>query len=157
MHASVMRWVADQVAAYELADRRTLECGSLDVNGSVRPLFTGDYLGIDMRDGPGVDFVCSAAELPVPDGSFEVVVATEMLEHDPAFWRSIPEMARVLAPDGFLLVTARGIGFPLHEFPADYWRFTEAGVELLLRFAGLRPLKVVPDPEQPGVFALARA
>jgi SAM-dependent methyltransferase len=156
MHASVMAWVAGVVAAYDLAQRRTLECGSRDVNGSVRPLFGGEYLGIDAQPGPGVDIVCSAHELPFADASFEVVVATEMLEHDPAFWRSLPEMVRVLAPGGFLILTARGIGFPRHDHPADYWRFTEDALALLIAQGELEPLQISADPEQSGVFALAQ-
>src|SRR5690606_27806966 len=54
MHESVLAWVAGQVHARGLAALDVIELGSYDVNGSVRPLFVGDYTGIDMRPGPGV-------------------------------------------------------------------------------------------------------
>jgi SAM-dependent methyltransferase len=158
MHASVMQWAAAKVAQHDLAECSTLEVGSLNVNGSVRPLFTGAYVGVDMRPGPGVDKVANAADLPFDDVTFEVVVSTEMLEHDATFWLSVPEMARVLAPGGHLLLTTRGIGFPLHEYPHDLWRFTTDAIRLLLGSAGLDAVEVVPDPDpaSPGVLAVAR-
>lgn len=156
MHESVMTWVGEKVDAYALAWRAVLECGSRNVNGSVRGLFRGPYVGIDMEEGVGVDVVASASSIPFSAGFFEVVVCTEMLEHDPAPWLSLPEMSRVLVPRGLLLLTTRGIGFELHEWPSDYWRFTPAGVSVLLALAGLEEVEVVDDPEVSGVFALAR-
>ncbi len=158
MHPSVMAWVAAQVTEHELAGLSTLEVGSFNVNGTARIFFDGPYVGVDMRDGPGVDQVANAAALPFDDDTFDVVVCTEMLEHDPTFWLSVPEMARVLRPDGWLLLTARGIGFPEHDFPSDYWRFTPAAVDHLFTAAGLRTVESIPDrdPDSPGVFGLAR-
>ena len=37
---------------------RVLEVGSLDINGSVRPIFTDcEYVGLDLGPGPGVDVI----------------------------------------------------------------------------------------------------
>ena len=155
MHGSVMRWVGGQVESRRLAEADTLEVGSYNVNGSTRRLFTGPYLGVDVRPGPGVDQQASADALPFPDDRFDVVVCTEMLEHDPRFWASVPEMARVLRPGGHLLLTARGIGFPRHDYPADYWRFTPEAFAALFAAAGLDAIEIVEDPEASGVFGLA--
>lgn len=153
-----MAWLASTVTTHDLAHRSTLEVGSFDVNGSPRRLFSGPYVGVDMRPGPGVDEVASAADLPFEANTFDVVVCAEMLEHDSAPWLSLPEMARVLRDGGWLLLTCRGIGFPLHDFPNDYWRFTCDGVARLVDHAGLTCVDVLddPDPASPGVFALAR-
>lgn len=158
LHASVMAWAAGKVADLGLGGT-VLEVGSLDVNGSLRPLFPrARYVGVDMRQGPGVDNRCLAGALPFGTGAFDVVVCTEMLEHDPSPWRSLPEMARVLRGGGHMLLSARGIGFPLHDFPSDYWRFTVDGICVLLDVAGLVAVEVVPDPDpgSPGVLAVAR-
>ena len=158
MHTSVHRWVESKVAEHDLAAKSTLEVGSYDVNGTVRPFFTGSYVGVDMREGPGVDKVAMASDLPFDDGTFEVVVCTEMLEHDRSFWLSIEEMARVLAPGGMLILTSRGIRFPLHEFPDDYWRFTPTAFAVIFDLGRLAPVEIVedPDPQSPGVLGLAR-
>lgn len=152
MHDSVMTWIAGQIAGHGLASRRTLEVGSLDVNGSVRAMFAGEYTGIDMRPGPGVDVVGTADALPFDDASFDVVVSTEMLEHDPTPWLSLAEMRRVLRPAGHLLLTTRGNGFGEHHEPSDYWRFMPESRRLLLELAGCELLDQALDPEVPGIF-----
>jgi SAM-dependent methyltransferase len=157
MHASVMAWVAGKVSERGLAGGTVLEVGSRIVNGSPRSLFDGEYVGVDMQAGDGVDVVCRADRLPFASGVFDTVVSTETLEHDPYFWKSVVEMARVLRPGGTLLVTARGIGYPHHDFPSDYWRFTVDAFLTLFDFAGLESLEVIPDPSlrHPGVFGAA--
>ena len=154
MHESVLVYIASQVYKYGLAGLDTLELGALDINGSVRPLFAGRYVGIDPEDGPGVDQVMSAHEAGIKFGpaSFDVVVCCEMLEHDPAPWLSMAAVRRVLRPGGHLLVTARGNRFPLHEHPHDYWRFMPSSFELLLDLAGCDVIDVSEDPQVPGVF-----
>jgi SAM-dependent methyltransferase len=160
MHPSVMEFVKGVVEEYKLAWGPTLEVGSYDVNGSVRPLFRGAYIGLDMRPGPGVDVVGLADAMDWGDRQFQVVVCTEMLEHDARPWRSMLEMARVLNPGGYLILTARGYDergcFPVHDHPSDHWRFSVSGITTLLEYADLDPVTVTPDPTDPGVFVLAR-
>lgn len=160
MHGSVMTYVGQQVQALGVAEHPTLEVGSYDVNGSVRQFFTGPFVGVDMRPGPGVDHVAVASKLPFDDGEFGVVISTEMLEHDTRPWKSVAEMARVLRPGGILILTARGYDhrgcFPVHDYPGDYWRFSIGAFRELLDDAGLLPLDVIDDPEAPGVLSVAR-
>lgn len=155
MHASVHSWVGQKVKEFGLAEAKTLEVGSRDINGSVRDHFAGEYVGVDMSDGPGVDIVASSHALPFPDRSFDCVVCTEMLEHDVEPWRTVVEIARVLRPGGHLLLTARGIGFPLHDYPGDHWRFSCTALVALLGVPRLAVLEAVEDPQVPGVFCLA--
>lgn len=155
MHASVRSWVADTVGIEGLAGLSALEVGALDVNGSVRDFFTGAYVGVDMREGPGVDTVANAHALPFEDASFGVVVSTEMIEHDDAFWLSLAEMGRVLEPGGHLLLTSRGIACSQHDFPADYWRFTPESGPVLAGLADCDIALQEPDPELPGLFVHA--
>lgn len=161
-----MQWFAEQLRTIRIASTWVLEVGSYDENGSVRPLFEqrgcGKYIGVDMRVGPGVDHVMQAAHLGFKDDTFDLVVSTEMLEHDPRPWLSVIEMARVLRPGGMLLLSARGYDGVTctaeHNYPSDYWRFSLAAVrEVLLPDAGLIPLAVEPDtcPGMPGFFARA--
>lgn len=159
-----MTWVRAQVRELGLAapGHRVLEVGSFDVNGTVRPLFAGAaaYVGVDVAPGPGVDVVVPAGELPFDSGSFDVVVSTEMLEHDRKPWRTAREMARVLRRGGRLLATARGFdeggSFPFHN-PPDRWRFSEDGMRALLEDAGAVEVEVLRDPQVRGWFARGRA
>lgn len=151
-----MEFVERAVAEHDLAAGDTLEIGSRNINGSPRCFFTGAYIGIDMIDGPDVDLVAVSDALPFPDASFDTVVCTEMLEHDPNPWLTLPEIARVLRPGGVVILTARGIGYPLHGFPDDYWRFTESSFRHLFELAGLRVVETrLDDPLKPGVLGVA--
>ena len=163
MHPSVLQFIRYEVAALNLSECSVLEVGSLNVNGSARQFFTGLYKGVDMRPGPGVDEVVNAHDLTgmydVPEAGWDVIVCTEMLEHDDAPWLSLRQMHRVCATEGHLLLTCRGFDgrgcFPIHEHPKDYWRFSVDGIEAMLLQTEWMPLSLKPDPEAPGVFAVA--
>ncbi len=131
---------------------RTLEIGSLNVNGAIERI--GDYTGIDMRAGPGVDQVMNGHELEFEDESFDCVISAETLEHDDAPWKTAAEIYRVLKDKGVLLVTVPGIGFPRHDFPSDYWRFTIAGLKAL--FKDFVTVEAVEDSKEHAVRAVLR-
>lgn len=130
----------------------TLEIGSLNVNGAIERI--GDYTGIDMRAGPGVDMVMNGQKLEFEDESFDCVISAETLEHDDAPWKTADEIYRVLKDKGVLLVTVPGIGFPRHDFPNDYWRFTTAGLKAL--FKDFVTVEAVEDSKEHAVRAVLR-
>jgi len=155
VHESVMAWVAERVEARRLRDASAiLEVGSLDVNGSVRELFRGFYTGVDIREGPGVDYIGSGHDLPslFRGDKFDVVVCTEVLEHDPAFWLTLAGIRAVLRPGGSLLLTTRGNGFGEHREPTDLWRFMPDSLEVLADLAGCWTDDARLDPQVPGIF-----
>lgn len=162
MHASVLQWVAEKITQHNLrASPRVLDVGGRDVNGTCRTLFSGGlYLSSDAVAGPGVDLVGHAVDLPslLPGQTFDVVVSTEMLEHDPAPWLSMPAMGAMLRPGGLLLVTARGNGFPYHvnDGFGDHWRFMATGMQKMVELAQCEALEVTEDPEASGLFGLGR-
>lgn len=96
-------------------DKKVLDMGSFDVNGNNRYLFSGgSYIGVDAGPGKNVDVVSLAHEYNDPDSSFDVVVSTEMLEHD-MYWReSLLNMLRLLKSGGMLLITCAGEGREEH-------------------------------------------
>ena len=88
MHIEVRDWLGELRRQYSDAFvvDSVLECGSYNVNGSVRDLFTArEYVGLDWRPGPAVDVVSLVHEYQ-PGRMFDTVISTEMLEHDP-HWR----------------------------------------------------------------------
>ena len=93
--------------------KKVLEVGSLDINGSVRPLFVDcDYMGIDLGEGPGVDQVINIIDFP---GKFyDVVVSSEMLEHDRDWKFSLLKMFNCLVHGGLLVFTCAGPDRPEH-------------------------------------------
>ena len=165
MHQSVMTWLAECGAQFgDMRAWRVLEVGSYNENGSPREIFehvADDYVGIDMRQGRDVDLVMDATELAriFQQGFYDLVICTEMLEHDQRPWRSVPAMAGVMKTGGHLLMTARGFddygGYPHHPCPGDFWRFNANSFNVLFRDAGLDPVEITMDPEVPGVFGHA--
>jgi SAM-dependent methyltransferase len=78
-------------------------------------------------------------DLPFQDESFDTVIRTDVLEHLPEPQNAIYNIARVLAPNGKLIL---GVPFQyqLHEEPLDFYRYTEFA---LRRFASLAGLDVI--------------
>ena len=154
MNPTIHAWVDQKVKAWNLASLSILEVGSLNENGGVRDCFAGPYIGVDMHDVPGVDQVMNGHDLTFDTGTFDAVVCTEMLEHDPAFWLSLTEIGRVLRHGGHLLLTTRGNGFPEHRYPSDYWRFMLDAGGVLADIASCDLLECTPDsqPEAAGIF-----
>ena len=121
---------------------KVLEVGSLDVNGNVRHALRrgARYVGLDLRRGPNVQVQASGYALPFADGVFNTVLCLDTLEHDAAFWRTVPELRRVLRRGGRLVVTVPGIGFPKHDQPSDFYLFTVEAVRSM--FTGMKQVRV---------------
>ena len=102
-----------------------------------RDLGKGMWTGIDMQPGHGVDRVADIHALPFLDKTFSSVLCSEVLEHVARPWKALPELRRVLRPDGWIIVTTL-TSFPIHGFPDDYYRYTTSGLRLLLEDAGFR-------------------
>lgn len=103
---------------------------TLDIGSGHGPY--GQYfpnrISIDREPGPGVDIVADAHNLSLfQDGTFDCVLATEVLEHLHSPHQAIAEMHRVLKKGGTVVLTTRFI-FPLHNIPGDYFRFTRYGL-----------------------------
>ncbi len=133
---SFLRGVVQAVAETFTLPEPILEIGSYQVSGQegldLRSLFPGrEYVGLDVRPGPGVDMVGDVEKLPQLDGSVGTVLALCTFEHVRHFWKGFEEVRRVLRPGGAFLV-ACPFYFYIHDYPADYWRFTPSGLEVLL-------------------------
>jgi SAM-dependent methyltransferase len=104
-----------------------------------RSLFrNSEYVRADFTPCQGLDFLLpSDSSIPLPDGSFDMVLSTQVLEHVPEPVHYIAESFRVLKPGGFLVLTTHGL-FQDHGCPYDFQRWTADGLRLLLERAGFR-------------------
>jgi SAM-dependent methyltransferase len=109
MHDEAYKFVRSATGAFDTVGKRVLEIGSYNVNGSVRELFkdASEYVGIDAREGRGVDLVCSASAFEATK-PFDIVVTTEALEHSPRPADIIECAYRSLKEGGILIITAAG-------------------------------------------------
>lgn len=104
----------------------------------------------DLNFGPGVDFEADVSDLPFENGTYDVVINTQVLEHVKDPGKVCQELARVLKPGGLLFLTTPQSS-PLHNLPWNFFNFTHLGLGLLMDAAGLKMEKVLP---QGGHFAL---
>jgi SAM-dependent methyltransferase len=91
--------------------------------------------------------VADATAMPFPDGSFDRVIAAEVLEHIPADQAAMNEIARVLRPGGVAAVTVPAwlpericwrLSDDYHTVPGGHLRiFTRGELETKLARAGL--------------------
>lgn len=156
---SCLQFVYTQLTQDMIKGKDILEVGSYDVNGSIQPFLERfdykSYRGVDIILGPGVDSVCDVGDLVKEFGeeSFDIVITTEMMEHVQDWKRAINNMKQVLRPGGMILITTRSKGFHLHDYPGDYWRFSQKDMEYI--FSDFEEVYTESDPVAPGVFLSA--
>lgn len=92
-----------------------------------------------------IDYVCDATAIPVPDGSFDAVLCTEVLEHVPDPAAVLRELGRILKADGVLFLTAP-LGSGLHHQPHHYYGgFTPHFYRRFLEEAGFTIASISPN------------
>jgi hypothetical protein len=122
-----------------------LEVGSRDYGNTATfrqrlPHAAGDYVGVDVRAGQGVDRVVDLTA-PAPEVErvlperFRTIFCLSVLEHCRDPFQMARNLQRRLSPGGHLYVSVP-FAWRIHNYPADYWRFTPDGVKTL--FGGLR-------------------
>ena len=137
MRASIREFV--QIVAETLpVGEPVYEFGSLQVPGQegfgdLRPLFAGrEYMGCDMREGPGVDKVLDLHGIDLPDATAGTVLVLDTLEHVEFVRKAVEECKRILKPGGILVISSV-MKFHIHDYPHDYWRFTPQAFRSLLK------------------------
>jgi len=115
-----------------------VEIGSYQVEGQegfadISPFFPNkEFIGCDMRMGPGVDRIENLERLTFEAESIGTIFMLETLEHVAPLQKGMEEVYRVLKSGGWLVISS-AMDFPVHEYPSDYWRFTPKGFEYLLK------------------------
>lgn len=125
---------------------------SLDELAAVNELFEAMHVAGEVPVGAvGRGVRGDAHRLPFPDGAFDRIIASEVLEHLPDDDVALAELRRVLRPGGTIAVTvpawlAETICWTLsEEYHAPFVEgghlrvYTEAGLREKLRTAGLEP------------------
>ncbi len=108
-------------------------------NTPYRPLFEAHgcrYLGCDLPGNELADVVLDAdGRMPLDDRSADVVLSNQTLEHVESPSLYLAECRRVLAADGWLILSTHGV-WRYHPDPTDYWRWTADGLRRIVEEAG---------------------
>ena len=125
---------------YEDKKMKLLDVGSCDVQnvGNYRDMFTfkgtqklWSYEGLDIAPGKNVDIVTKDCyNWPLKDGSYDVVISGQCLEHVEAPWMWAREVERVIKKDGTLIVIVPW-KCNIHRYPVDCWRILPDGFKYL--------------------------
>jgi len=117
-----------------------LEVGSKDHGSTqnLRVLFQdkGEYIGVDMEDGPGVDVVLDLTEdfekvdAELGRRRFGAIFCLSVLEHCGRPFKMAENLTQLLKPGGCMCISVP-FAWKIHPFPADYWRFTPQGIRQL--------------------------
>lgn len=104
-----------------------------------------NVINVDFHAFSNVQVVARAEELPFEDGSVDVIVCDNMLEHVPKPSLVIGEIKRVLKPHGIVYI---GIPFIIqyHSSPHDYQRWTAEGLRTLMDGFAEQELKIASGP-----------
>lgn len=133
--------------------KTVVDIGGQDINGSLRSFFTEKgmkYICVDMIEDPSVDIIVKPGEkLPFETGSIDLIVSTSCFEHDPCFWLTFKEMARILKMGGYIYMNAPTNGI-YHIAPGDNWRFYSDAGQALAYWSSIQmsneevyPMKVI--------------
>ena len=124
----------------ESASVLDLGCGTMPY----RHIFShaAQYIGADIDGDPDL-LIRPDAPLPLDDGSFDVVVSFQVLEHVRDVSGYLESAKRVLKPGGRLFLSTHGV-WPYHPHPTDYWRWTRDGLQEIIGDAGFHVVKITP-------------
>lgn len=86
---------------------------------------------LDLDPVRGPDLVGDVCTHPLPEGAYDAVVMSEVLEHVTAPHLALDNVRSALRPGGQLILTVP-FAMPIHNRPRDYYRFTRYGLEHLL-------------------------
>ena len=121
-------------------------CGAQPFRALIGP--RSRYIGIDTADAkahfgyeiPDTIYF-DGDRWPVEDGSVDVVLCTETLEHVRDTLGFLSEAGRVLRSAGSIVLTVP-FAARYHFIPHDYWRFTPASLAYVLTAAGFESVAV---------------
>lgn len=113
-------------------DGPVLEVGSKDYGStaSFRDFYrSGEYVGLDMAAGTGVDVVADLTRSigPLREDHFALAICCSVLEHVEKPWRFAANLTRVIRPGGRLYMSVPWV-WRYHAYPDDYFRFSHRGV-----------------------------
>lgn len=120
-------------------------CGNMPYEPLVKDR-KATYLGADFGDEADVS-ITADGHIGLPDASVDVVVSIQVLEHVRDLDTYFSEIARVLKPEGVLLLSTHGTWL-YHPHPEDHRRWTRVGLinDIEIRSFSVREVESIVGP-----------
>ena len=133
-----------------------LGCGKVPLFGTYKDYVT-DNVCVDWENtynkSEHLDYEGDLTKtLPFQEGEFDTILLSDVLEHIPhpeEFWK---EMSRILSNNGRLLMNVP-FYYWVHEWPYDYYRYTEFALRRFAESSGLRVILLEPMGGVPEILA----
>jgi len=141
------RYYLDQVLSDMNFYGKVLDVGGKKENkrGTFRPplekVESWEYLNIDKSTNP--DYNCSADNIPVEDGTFDIIMLAEVIEHLENPIEVINECYRALKKGGKIVVTVPFLN-ALHADPYDFQRWTDLKIENVFNKSAFKDISINP-------------
>ena len=74
---------------------------------------------------------------PVPEGSYDIVLSGQVIEHVRKIWIWVRELERVCKKGGYVIII-NPVSWTFHQVPLDCWRIYPDGMKALLEDTALR-------------------
>jgi SAM-dependent methyltransferase len=133
---------------YTLLSETSLEGTILDLGGDKRSnyheLIKGNHTitTVNLFPETGCDIIADLEiPLPIKNGSYNNVLALNVLEHIYHFQQFISESYRVLTPQGKIIIAVPFM-FQVHGSPHDFFRYTRQSLEHMLKDAGFENINI---------------
>lgn len=120
---------------------KVFDVGSYDKGGTYRNIFDGPgycYTGMDIHEGPNVDFVPGDIYdwKEIGEETVDVVISGQTFEYIEYPWVTIQEIARILKPSGFCFII---VPSTVHYGAlGDGYRYYSDGLSSLAKWADLK-------------------
>jgi SAM-dependent methyltransferase len=96
-------------------DAKVTEIGSLNLNGSVRSVFSNcEYIGYDLEIGAGVDIAEQGQLISLATSSIDTCISAECFEHNPFWVETFANMLRISRPGGLIAFSCATVGRQEH-------------------------------------------
>ena len=148
MHQNSVNLMRDFLEKCTMELKTVVDIGSLDMNGTYRPMFPNSkYIGVDIVPGKNVDVIMDSPEWDEIE-DVDCVVCGQTLEHVADIPELMNSIFNILRPGGLLCMIAPSAG-PPHDYPIWVGHFTAESMGKLIEDAGLEVIESVVSEVEP--------
>src|SRR5882672_8976641 len=133
IRANVRRFIQAVAKEHDNEHARVLDIAPQDYLGAKEFFKLSRVFTFDINPSSGADYIadlCGDNSQLIEEGSFDIIICTEVLEHTLDPFSAVKEIFRVLKNGGIAAISTP-FNFRIHGPLPDCWRFSEHGLRAL--------------------------